>query len=658
MPTISAMFRLMDGYSSKLDKFIGKVDSAATKVLRAGKDTDTYNDSIAETGRAAGLASSGLSKLNTVTAVLNGIKKTMDLTDSYTNTEACLKRINDGTQTQAELQQKVLAAADRSRGSYTDMAGAVDKMNLLAGDSFGSNDEMIGFTELLQKSLKVSGAGTSQQQSAFLQLTQAMASGKLQGDDFSAVEKSAPMVTDAMAKYLGVTRGQLKELSSEGALTAGIVKNALFYAADDINAKFASMPMTFSDIWSEIKNAGMGAFGGVFKKISDVMNSPGVQGGLDDLIGAIYLAGDAMEKFIGFCVDAWPMVSPFIWAAAVALGAYAAVQLVSNGLKLIDSARTGVQVVSVGLLALAMWATTGATWATVTAELGLTEAQLGANAAIYACPLVWIIGLILFLAAAFYAVIAAINHFTGSTISATGIIGSAIGILVAGAFNKITLLWNCFANFANFIGNVFSNPGAAIKVLFYDMAITVLGYIQTIARGIEDVINKIPSVNVDLTSGVSKTLDKLEKDAAAIKDESGWKEYVKKNKYIDYSDAAAKGYEMGKGAEDWLSNLFAGFKPEGLLGDNQPGSQRNPTTIQGTGNGGTVKVENEEDVEWMRKLAERDFVARIAANTLAPNIKVEFTGPITKETDVDHVMGHVAEQLRDAIATAPEGVPA
>ena len=179
MPTLSAMFRLMDGYSTTLNKFIGKVDAASTKTLGASKNTDKLNDSMDRTGRVAEAASSGVAKFVGTVASLAAVKKVMDFTDTYTNTNARLAMITKSLEEQKALQEDIFAAANRARGQYDDMANAVAKMKMLAGDAFGSNQEAIGFTELLQKSLKVSGAGTSEQQSAFLQLTQAMASGKL-----------------------------------------------------------------------------------------------------------------------------------------------------------------------------------------------------------------------------------------------------------------------------------------------------------------------------------------------------------------------------------------------------------------------------------------------------------------------------------------------
>lgn len=660
MPTLSAMFRLMDGYSTTINKFIGKVDAASTKTLGASKNTDKLNDSMDRTGRVAGAASSGIAKFVGTIASLAAVKKIVDLTDSYTNTNARLAMITGSLEEQKALQDDIFAAANRARGQYDDMANAVAKMKMLAGDAFGSNQEAIGFTELLQKSLKVSGAGTSEQQSAFLQLTQAMASGKLQGDEFRSIMENAPMVANAIAKYLDVSKGELKELSSDGAITAEIIKNAMFDSADDINEKFKTMPQTFGDVWNRIKNAGTQAFGGVFQKINNILNSDAGQRSINNLIGAIYLAGEAMEGFIDFCVTAWPMVSPFIWAAAAAVGAYALALGVSNGLALISAIRTGAQAVGVGLYALALWATTGATWGAVTAELGLTEAQLGANAAMYACPIVWIVGLILVLIAVFYAAVAAVNHFSGSTISATGIIGAVIGGWAAAVINYFIMMYNMIAEVVNFFANVWNDPIAAVKILFYDLASTVIGYIAEMARSIETIINRIPGVNVQISAGLDNFKAGLEKAATEAKDAAGWEEVVKKKDFLNGADFANKGYDLGAGLADRASNLFSGFAPKDPKGldYSQFATAGNPATVKGTGKGGAVKVENEEDIEWMRRLAERDYIARIAQNTLAPNIKVEFNGPITKEADTDNIMSHVSEQLKEMIATAPEGVPA
>lgn len=655
MPTLDAMFKLLDGYSSTIKRIVEGTDRASKSILGASKRTDDFNDALKRTEAATARASNGLSQFIKTAVGFAAVKKGMDLADTYTNTNARLGMITNSLAEQRSLQNDIFAAANRARGSYTEMASAASKMRMLAGDSFGSNQEAVAFTELLTKSLKVSGAGTAEQNSAFLQISQAMAAGRLQGDEFRSVMENAPMVADAIAQYMGKSKGELKELSSQGLITADIVKNAMFQAAGDIEDRFSSMPMTFADVWQRIKNDGAQAFGGVFDKANAILNSAGAQTALNNLIGLIYWAGEATEGFIDFCTAAWPMVSPFIWAAVAALGAYASAQIISNGLSLISATRFGAQAIGVGIYALALWATTGATWAETTAMLGL-------NSALYACPIVWIVGLVLILVAAFYAGVAAVNRFTGATLSGTGIIGGVIGVFAAEVINYFIGIYNIIAAVANFFANVWNHPVSATKILFYDLAVTVIGYMSEMARSVEAIINRIPGVNVQISAGLDRFKAKIEGAAASAKSASDWNEIVKKKDFVNGADFANKGYGIGKGLADRVSNPFSGFIPNLNGADGMDYSQfftaGNPAVVKGTGKGGAVKVEaDSEDIEWMRKLAERDYVARIAQNTLAPNIRVEFSGPITKETDADSVMTHVVNEFKDIIATAPEGVP-
>jgi tape measure domain-containing protein len=624
MATLKAMFKLFDGYSSTINKIVSGTDKATGSVLKASNNTDKFNDSLRNTGASASVASSGLSKLVGAVVTLASAKKGMDLTDSYTNTAARLKMINDESQTQLELQNKIFAAADRARGSYTDMASAVAKMNLLAGDSFKSNDEAIGFTELLQKSLKVSGAGKSEQDSAFLQLSQAMAAGKLQGDEFRSVMENAPMVANAIASYMGKSKGELKELSSKGAITADIIKGAMFAAADDINTKFKTMPITFSDVWTRIKNTGNQAFGNVFGKLNAMLNSESGQQMVNVITAAIFMAADACNALLdaasgvyNFISDNWSAIAPIVTGIATAFMIYATYQAIA------------------------------------------TATQWAMNSAMLACPVFWIAAGIGLVIAVLYAGIAAVNHFTGTSISATGLIGAAFGVLFAIIYNTFLYPFQVgFALVANFIGNVFNNPVGAVKVLFLDMANTCISYILNMAKAIENIINKIPGVTVDITSGLDNLKAGIEKKTSKIKDETGWKEYIKQPELMDITKSAKTGYNIGSGIEKGISGLLEGFSPD-LSGYELDFSKfataSNPANVKGKGKGGAVKVENEEDIEWLRKLAERDYVARIAQNTLAPNIRVEFSGPITQTADVNGVAAHIGNILKEQIATAPEG---
>ncbi|RGY93564.1 tape measure protein [Hungatella hathewayi] len=624
MPTLSAMFRLMDGYSSQIDKMMNKTNTATEKMLKASKAADKVNDSVTKAGNGSEAASPKMTKFNNslsdterkankangslktligTVVSLAAVKKGMDLVDDYTNAAARLRMVNDDNQTPAELQDKVFDAANRSRGSYTDMAGAVAKMNLLAGDSFTSNDEAIGFTELLQKSLKVSGAGTSEQQSAFLQLTQAMAAGKLQGDEFRSVMENAPMVADAIAKYMGKSKGELKELSSDGLITADIIKNAMFTAADDINDKFAEMPMTFADVGQLMANNALEAFGPTMEKLNTLLNSSGAQ----TLLAALNEGIAAIAEGANWLIDAFirgdPIVRTFFAVAIIMAGLWAGQMLVAAG------------------------ATLAAHW-----------------------PLILII-------ATLGAIVLALTS-TGVTFADIfSFIGGLLGAFYGTGYNIISSLWNLFISFAEFLANVFHHPIQAIVNLFIGMATSVLTIIKDIATAIDGVFGS------NLAGAVGGFSTKLK----------SWGDSFKADDYVSLDDmrmdtkdiaATAEAWgEKGKGVGDFIDKWDFGSALEidpnaGGIDYSQFATAGNPATVKGTGKGGAVKVENEEDIEWMRRLAERDYIARFSQNTLAPNIKVEFSGPITKEADTNNIMSHVSEQLKEMIATAPEGVPA
>ena len=634
MPTLKAMFKLFDGYSATINKIASGTDKASVAVLGASKNTDTYNQSLRNTGAVANVASSGLMRLVGAVISLAAVKKSMDLTDAYTNTNARLAMITDNLEEQKALQEAIFAAADRSRGSYVEMANATAKMKMLAGDAFGSNEEALGFTELLQKSLKVSGAGTSEQQSAFLQLTQAMSSGKLQGDEFRSVMENAPMVANAIAEYMGKSKGELKEMSSQGLITADIIKGAMFEAADDINGKFAQMPMTFADVWQKIKNAGMEAFGGVFEKANAMLNSEMGQSVIQNLIGVVHMAAGAFSAVldgIGWVSENLDWLGPIIFSVASAFLAY---QLAT------------------GLAAAAQWVL---------------------NSAMLASPIFLFVAAIALAVALTYKFASYIATTTGVASSGFGVIAGSVNVVIQFFWNLLLTVANVAIGISNAIAALgsnmqiaFGNSISGVKAWFYDLLSTAVSVIAGIAAE----LNKLPFVEFDY-SGLISAADKYAAKSASAAAEK--QEYVSigdafengMNTYDAFQDGWVKnafdsGASWGDSAMDKISGMLGGFDNTGAGSEidfSQFATAGNPATIKGKGKGGAVKVENEEDIEWMRKLAERDYVARIAQNTLAPNIKVEFTGPITKEADVDGVTSHLAEQLKEMIAIAPEGVP-
>lgn len=690
MPTLNAMFKLIDGYSSQINRMISRTDAAMTKMLGASRAADGLSDAIGKTGKKSkesapktksygdGLENMGRKaerangKLRTLIgtmASLAALKGGMDATDTYTNTSARLSMITSSPEEQTALKGDIFAAARRSRGDYTDMANAVAKMKMLAGDTFGTNQEAVGFTELLNKSLKVSGAGQAEQNSAFLQLTQAMAAGKLQGDEFRSVMENAPMVANAISQYMGVSKGELKELSSDGVITADIIKNAMFQAADDINGKFDSMPRTFADVWTGIKNTGIQAFGGIMIRVNEMLNSDIGQSVIGNLTGAIYLAADAADLFLGgleLIAENMDLIAPIAGGLVAAFVAYNTVLAVTNGLELASATAKGIHAAATNVQAAATAMQSGVTFMA-------TVRQYGFNAALAACPITWIVGGLILITSLFYAGVAAVNHFAGTSISATGMIvgalftaGALIGNLFIGGYNFLVGIWidvtNLFISFAEFFANFLNNPVLAIMNLIADLANFVMGVLSSLAKAIDTVFgSNLSSMVNSWSDSVNDFKDGISKDSTISY------ERIDKTKLqfdgISYKDAYNKGYGLGKTFGDKASGLLSGFGSKDGIGGSeidfsQLATAGNPAVIKGTGKGGAVKVETEkEDIEWMRKLAERDYVARIAQNTLAPNIRVEFSGPITKEADTDSVMSHVVEELREIIETAPEGVP-
>ena len=219
-------------------------------------------------------------------------------TDQLTQLRARINLINDGTQSTAEIMDKVYQAANRSRGSYLDMADSVAKLNMLAKDAFSSNDEAIYFVEQLNKQFKIAGASVEETSSAMYQLTQAMAAGKLQGDEFHSIMENAPMLAQAIASEMGLTVGQLKEMSSQGLITADIIKNALFNSAEETNAKFAEIPLTFQDIGTQLQNDLITAFQPVMEQIGLMASSDLLAGVLNELAFSFKVVAAAAQVAI------------------------------------------------------------------------------------------------------------------------------------------------------------------------------------------------------------------------------------------------------------------------------------------------------------------------------------------------------------------------
>lgn len=638
-------------------------------------DTERHiRDNVDEQGRFNREVEQGTHEANELMRTIGGVvaayatiqtlTNTLELSDQLTSTMARLDLMNDQLQSTEQLNDMIFLSAQRSRGSYLATADAVSKLGLMAGDAFNSSAEVIAFTEQLNKQFRIAGTEAAGIDAAMLQITQAMGSGVLRGEEYNSVLEQAPNIIQTVADYLGVSVGKLKDMASEGQLTAVILKNALFAAADETNAKFEGMPETFSEIWGDFRDNAIIAFQPVLERMNKIGNSEAFQGGVNGAIEALaVVAGLALETFdllvagAGIVADNWSWLAPIIYGVGTALMFYYGAMLLYNAVTSVGTAITNLQAASQALSA-------GTTFAA-------TAAQYGFNAALMACPITWIvIGIIAFVAAVYVAV-AAVNKFSGTSISATGLISGAFSIMGAFIINTCLIpVQRRFAMAANFIGNVFNNPIAAIKVAFYDMCLTVVGYIQKLASAIETLLNKIPGVTVDITSGLDGFYSKLEEAQQAVKDESGWVEYVRKMDFIDYGNAAIAGYSFGKGIDESIAN----FDPTSLFENNIP----NPDDytdlsaygagmgaldgISGgiddiAGNTGAIADAMEitgEELRYLRDIAEQEAINRFT--TAEINIEQTNHNTIKNGMDLDGIMSSMTDMVNEAIDISTEGV--
>lgn len=512
---------------------------------------------------------------------IQGLKKAVDLSDSLVSMRARLDRMNDGLQTTQELETMIYQSAQRSRGSFTDTMGLVSQLGTMAGDAFSSSKEIVQFAEQLNKQLAMSGASGASAQAAILQLEQGLASGVLRGDELNSVMEQAPALAKSIADYMQVSVGELREMGSQGQITADIVKNALFAAAKDTNAEFEKTPMTWAQVWTVASNTAVRA--------------------LDPLLTAINWVANNLDVAI-------PLV--------VSLGAAFGVLLIA------------------------------ANWTNILATATKTAASMQAfyNAVMAANPIALTAAAVLVLVAALYGGVAAFNKLTGSSISATGIITGAFTTMGAFILNgTLVPLHNGFAAFVNFLGNAFNDPITAIDVLFYDMSITILKYVQNVAQGLEGLINMIPGVEVNMTSGIDKLIGKLEYGRNWTIKQNGYKEYIKPWENFDLGKSYKAGY-------NWGANLGkSGLMGTGT-GELEIPQAADVKDILGNIDKNTGKIAktvdlSDEQIKMLVDVAERRYINNVNLTSQTPMITVQ--GQNTGNTEKD--AQYLADTLRDIL---------
>lgn len=427
---------------------IGAADAALNEMEQSYRDCNNQQQQLNKhIGQGTTAAGGLLGKIKSIASAYLGMKAVkglVGLSDTITQTDARLSMMNDGLQTTAELNDMIYASAQRSRGSYLATADAVAKLGLMAGDAFSSNKETIAFMEQVNKQFKIAGTSTQGIDAAMLQLTQAMGSGVLRGEEYNSILEQAPNIIQAIAKYMDVPKGKLKDMAADGQITADIVKAAMFACADETNAKFESMPKTWSDIWTSMKNRAIKALDPLLAKVNQLANSERVQRTVNGLIRTFSVMSVVLAQvFDGVCAvynfvaDNWSRIRPVIMGIVAALLLYKAAVFTITAIETIAA-------VAKGIFAAATMMQTGATFAA-------TAAQYGLNTAIWACPITWVIALIIVL-------IVLVAIFFEQVVGAVYWLGALfknIGLWIA---NVSIAIWNSIKN----IGLWFANLGLAI----------------------------------------------------------------------------------------------------------------------------------------------------------------------------------------------------
>ncbi len=650
-----------------------------------GKTEQYIRDNVSAQGQFNAAIAQGQRETNSLMSMIKGaigayvsirtIGSAINISDQFVNTTARITQMNDGMQTTDQLIQMIYQSAQNARGSFGDMAAIVARFGNNAKDAFSSSKEVIAFSNLIQKEMTIAGASTMEASNAMLQLSQALGSGVLRGDELNSIFEQAPNLIGRIADYMDVPIGQIRQMATEGKLSADVVKQAVFASANEINDKFAAMPRTWGQIWQGFQNTALFAFRPVLQEINAIANSQGFQNFVNSAIVSLsVLSRFTLKAFntigsIGKAIyDNWDFVAPVIYTAAAAVLIYAGNLTYAKAVQAAGTALDYAGAVAKGIHAAAVTIFTNATWAQASATATATAAQLGLNTAMYACPVVWIVGAIIALVAVFYLAIAAVNRFAGTSISATGVICGAfmvalafIGNLFVAAANLIidcmVTIANAVRTVANFVATVFVDPVNAVIQLFVGMANTVLNILSTIAGVIDTVFGSNLSAAVNNWKGaVAEYAAGLQVEAGAtVIPEIDASQY--KLQRFDYGEAYDTGYNFGSNID--LTKVFSAGIPgmEGIpdmLGTIAENTNSLPEVAGNTGGLKDGLEIKDEDLKYLRDLAEQEAINRYT--TAEINIDMTNNNRIEQGMSTSGFVSYLTDAVNEAIDVITEGV--
>lgn len=610
-----------------------------------------------------------IAKAKRLALTLGGItfgKKLLGLSDEITTMNARVNIMAKANEDPEDIKRALFESAQRSRADYFATANAAATMGITAKDTFGSSKEVISFMELANKQFTIAGTEGAAKEGAMLQLQQAMSMGVLRGQEFRSVQQGMPTMIDYLAKHLGKTKAQIKEMADQGKLTASVVKAAMFGAADDINKKFESMPKTLGQIGTSIKNTFIKNFEPVSEKLSKMFNSESFKNFVDTismginisilaiggLISAVASMVNWIRKYSSYIIPVLAIVTAGFVQLKWAVIASTAATIKDTIAKGVNAAATlgltAVYALYNGAVALATLATGIMTGSTAALTVGIK----GLSAAFLACPVVWIALAIMGVVYAIYKLVEWLNKTKGMSLSTFGVIAGAIAYFVTSTFNllkffannimfTISIIYNNFATFAEFLANLFNDPVTAVKNLFLDLGENIIKILTTVSG----VIDKVLGTN--LSSGLNDFQDKL----------NTWRnENVKENKikiprmnpeYFQLSDPK----EAFKNAHDKTVEIANNIKGSLNLGVTNDYLK----TIAGnTGKTNSTLDLTKEELKYLRDVAEQEVINRYT--TASINNNNTFNNNINSEMDVDGVVSKFYNRLAEAASTVAEGV--
>ena len=670
---------------------VSATNDAYLRLSQTVGNTERYiRDNVDEQGRFNQEISAGTQQANELTNTIKravaayvsiqSVGKALNISDELVQTTSRLNMMNDGVQTTAELVNMVYAAAQDARGSFSQMADVVARFGNNAKDAFSSSEEVVAFADLIQKQMTIAGASTQEAANAELQLSQALGSGVLRGDELNSIFEQAPNLIQNIADYLDVPIGKIREMAADGELSADVVKAAIFSAADDINSKFNEMPMTWGQMWQSMQNTALIAFQPVLQRLNDLANSEAFQTFVQNAVEAMAtLANIVLNIFElvgtvgGFIADNWSVISPIIYGVIGALAVYAAYLGIVKGIEIASAAATAIHSVAMSAKIGVMAALTGQTMAA-------TAAQMGYNGALYACPVVWIIVLIIALIAVIMAVCSAIAKMTGIANSGFGVITGGVNVVIQ-FFKNLGLtvanialgIGNAIAALASNMMTAFHNAICSVQSWFYNLLSTALSVIE----GICSALNKLPFVEFDY-SGISSAADDY---AAKASEAAGNKE-----DYQSISDAFNEGFTTFDAFQDgWASDAFnagaawgdgiadkvSNFSLSDVFGQTDIPNVGDYTSgfndaIANSGVGDSIgniddntgKIKDsldvtEEDLKYLRDIAEQESINRFT--TAEVTINQTNNNNVSSDTDLDGFITALDDAMGEAIDEVTNG---